>query len=134
MLASLPPFDGTPHAQHSRLILIEDDESVRRSMTMLMRARGYQVDAFRSGVEFLTMHGRHGGHCLLIDYKMPRMDGLEVLRRLRSNEDLTPAIMITGYYSNSLQQRALEAGFKNVIEKPAPPEHLLAKIGEAVSR
>ena len=89
-----------------RLILVEDDESVRRSMTMLLRTRGFQIDAYRSGSEFLTMTGLHGGDCLLIDYKMPRIDGMQ---RIRSNNDQTPGIMITVYYSDSLQRRALRA-------------------------
>ena len=118
----------------SRLVLVEDDENVRRSMTMLLRARGYHIDTYRNGIEFLLMSGQHCGDCLLIDYKMPRVDGLEVIRRTRLQNDKTPAILITGFYSNSLEHRALQAGFENVIEKPARPEHLLAKIGEAMSQ
>ena len=109
-----------------RLILVEDDESVRRSMTMLLRTRGFQIDAYRSGSEFLTMTGLHGGDCLLIDYKMPRIDGIELMQRIRSNNDQTPGIMITGYYSDSLQRRALRAGFSDVLEKPLAPKSLQA--------
>ena len=115
-----------------RLILIEDDENVRRSTTMLLRAHGFHIDAYRSGTEFLLMNGQHGGDCLLIDYKMPRMDGLEVIRRARLQNDDTPAIMITGFYSNILQERALQMGYKFVVEKPAPPEQLLATIRKLV--
>ena len=121
------------HAQSSRLVLIEDDENVRRSMTMLLRARGFQIDAYRSGTEFLTLQGRHGGDCLLIDYKMPRLDGLEVMRRLRAGNDTTPAIMITGYYSDSLLDRARSAGFAEVLEKPATPEALIRMISNTIN-
>jgi len=117
----------------SRLILIEDDENVRRSMTMLLRARGFQIDAYRGGAEFLMMQGQHGGDCLLIDYKMPRLDGLEVMRRLRAGNDQTPGIMITGYYSDSLYKRALLAGFSNVLEKPSTPATLLDLIAKTIN-
>nr|WP_070958559.1 response regulator [Hyphomonas sp. Mor2] len=120
-------------APSSRLVLIEDDENVRRSMTMLLRARGFVIDAYRSGTEFLTLQGRHGGDCLLIDYKMPRLDGLEVMRRLRAGNDQTPAIMITGYYSDSLLARARTAGFAQVLEKPASPEALIQLISETIN-
>lgn len=113
---------------HSRIVLVEDDENVRRSTTMLLRARGFQVDAYRSGAEFLTVRGQHGGDCLLIDYKMPHVDGLEVMRRLRLGNDRTPGIMVTGFYSNSLNQRALQAGFAKVIEKPATPSIVVEAI------
>lgn len=112
----------------SRIVLVEDDENVRRSTTMLLRARGFQVDTYRSGAEFLTMRGQHGGDCLLIDYKMPHVDGLEVMRRVRRGNDRTPGIMVTGFYSNSLIQRALKAGFVKVIEKPATPSIMVEAI------
>ncbi len=121
--ANLPSRDQ--RAIHSRLVLIEDDENVRRSMTMMMRARGYQIDSYRSGTEFLMMRGQHGGDCLLIDYKMPRVDGLEVMRRMREQNDDTPAIMITGYYSATLRDKAISAGYADILEKPATPNAVI---------
>lgn len=114
--------------RNPRLVLVEDDENVRRSMTMMLRARGYMVDVYHSGAEFLLVHGQHGGDCLLIDYKMPRMDGLELLRRLRKHADETPAIMITGYYSGSLKHQAATAGYTDVLEKPVPVDLLISSV------
>lgn len=116
-----------------RLVLIEDDDNVRRAMTMVLRARGFPIDAYRSGTEFLLMRGQHGGDCLLIDYKMPRLDGLEVMKRARAEQDFTPGIMITGYYTDWLQNRAISAGFSDVLEKPATPNSLIAKITAALA-
>lgn len=121
------------HPLPSRLVLVEDDENVRRSMTMLLRARGFKIDAYRSGAEFLMMQGQKDADCLLIDYKMPRIDGLEVMRRLRVQNDHTPAILVTGYYSNSLMQQASEAGFGQVLEKPATPDALIQAINRVAS-
>jgi len=133
MLESSERPERDPRTISSRLVLIEDDENVRRSMTMLLRARGFVIDAYRSGTEFLTLQGRHGGDCLLIDYKMPRLDGLEVMRRLRAGNDTTPGIMITGYYSDSLLARARSVGFSEVLEKPTPPEALIRMISETIN-
>jgi len=117
----------------SRLVLVEDDENVRRSMTMLLRARGFQIDAYRNGTEFLMMQGQHGGDCLLIDYKMPRIDGLEVMRRLRQLDDRTPGIMVTGFYSETLRNRALTAGYTDILEKPSTPGSLIEMIRETLN-
>jgi FixJ family two-component response regulator len=133
MLERSHPSIRAERSPSSRLVLIEDDENVRRSMTMLLRARGFIIDAYRSGTEFLTLQGRHGGDCLLIDYKMPRLDGLEVMRRVRAVNDTTPAIMITGYYSDSLLARARSAGFAEVLEKPATPEALIRMISDTIN-
>lgn len=117
----------------SRLVLVEDDENVRRSMTMLLRARGFQIDAYRTGSELLMMQGLHGGDCLLIDYKMPRLDGLELMRRLRAQKDVTPGLMITGFYSDTLRTKALTAGFSDVLEKPTTPDSLIGMIRRTVN-
>lgn len=117
----------------SRLVLIEDDENVRRATKMMLRARGYKVDAYRTGTEFLLNADDHGCDCLLIDYKMPRVDGLEVMRRLRHRKDRTPAIMITGFYSETLRNKALSAGFSDVLEKPALPNSLVEMIQKTVN-
>ena len=117
----------------SRLVLVEDDENVRRSMTMLLRARGFQIDAYRNGIEFLMMQGQHGGDCLLIDYKMPRIDGLELMRRVRQQDDHTPGIMVTGLYSETLRNRALTAGYTDILEKPSTPGCLIEMIRETLN-
>lgn len=122
-----------PDPAPRRLILIEDDENVRRSTTMLLRARGFQIDAYRNASEFLMMSGDHGGDCLLIDYKMPRIDGLELMQRIRELNDQTPGIMVTGFYSDSLKQRAIDAGFTDVLEKPTTPSALETMIEAVLS-
>jgi len=101
-------------------------------MTMSLRARGFHIDAYRSGVEFLMMNGQHGGDCLIFDYKMPRIDGLELMRRTRDLDDYTPGIMITGFFSSSLQDRAILAGFKGILEKPVLPQYLEKVVLELV--
>ena len=123
-----PSSSFVPKEAFSRLILVEDDENVRRSMTMAMRARGFRMDSYRNATEFLMMNGQHGGDCMIIDYKMPRIDGLELMRRIRQLDDATPGIMITGFYSNHLKERALHVGYADVLEKPTTPLSLEKRI------
>lgn len=132
MATEIEHTTATASIPRGRIILVEDDDNVRRSTTMMLRARGFQIDTFRSATEFLLMDGRHGGDCLLIDYKMPRIDGLELMRRLRAIDDQTPAIMITGYYSDSLQARAISVGYTSIIEKPTSPAALIDLIRETI--
>jgi len=126
-------FPRNDRAESTRLVLVEDDENVRRSMTMLLRSRGFQIDAYRSATELLLMQGAHGGDCLLIDYKMPRVDGLQLMSRLRELNDQTPSIMITGYYSETLRNRALTAGFTDVLEKPAQPTAIIDMVNQILN-
>ena len=126
------PTSLAPNKALSRLILVEDDENVRRSMTMAMRARGFRIDSYRNATEFLMMNGQHGGDCMIIDYKMPRVDGLELMHRIRNLNDLTPGIMITGFYSNHLRDRALQAGYADVLEKPTTPFSLEKTIRDLI--
>ncbi|MEM9939666.1 MAG: response regulator [Pseudomonadota bacterium] len=112
----------------TRIVLIEDDADVSRSLALFLRARGAMVEIYKDGRAFLLNHTEHSGHCILSDYKMPLLDGLELIRRLRALGDTTPAIMITGYYSNTLKARAIEAGYTDVLEKPTPPDILMQRI------
>ncbi|MEM7328375.1 MAG: response regulator [Pseudomonadota bacterium] len=132
MPQSTSAFSAPDAISPTRLILVEDNQDVRRAMTMMLRARGFSIDTYRSGTEFLMRRLEHGGDCLLIDYKMPRIDGLEVMRRLRAGRDTTPGIMVTGYYSETLRQRALDAGYAEVFEKPTLPTALVAMIQKAI--
>ena len=109
-----------------KLVLVEDDDAVRRSITLMLRAHGFSIEAYHSGAELLCNRILPDADCFLIDYKMPGVDGLDLLGRLRSAGLLAPALMITGYVSTTLEARARAAGYSDIIEKP-PPERLLVE-------
>lgn len=123
--------DRTSSLSSQRVVLIDDDENVRRSTTMMLRARGIHVDVYNDGVELLANKSDHNAQCLLIDYKMPRLDGLRVMERLRASGDLTPGLMVTGYYSKTLEHRAIGAGYLALLEKPIMPGRLIEAISDA---
>lgn len=105
-----------------KIVVVEDSEAVRRSLTLLLRTRGFAVEAFASAVELIGLRRVPDADCLLIDYKLPRMDGLALLPQLRAAGCTAPAILITGYFTNELKSRALQAGFDCIMDKP--PERL----------
>lgn len=116
-----------------RVVVIEDDDSVRRSLTMMLRARGFTVKVYRSGVELLSNRTPIDAHCMLVDYKMPRVDGLTLLSRLREAGNVTPALMMTGFFSSTLRGRALDAGYSEVLEKPMHSASLMSWISGTIA-
>ena len=109
---------GDASLDSGKIVLVEDDDDVRRSLTLLLRARGFTVEVYRSGVELLSNRRLPDADCYVIDYKMPRIDGLELIAKLRAIGLTIPALLITGFFSNTLKARACEAGYHDVIEKP----------------
>lgn len=114
-----------------RIALVEDDEEVRYSLMMLLRSRGFAVDSYRNGMEILMNQPSLQVDCLLIDYKLPRFDGIDLLEKMRVAGTTTPAVLITGYYSPNLKERALKAGFMDVVEKSSKPQDVLNCLASA---
>lgn len=109
--------------------VIDDSEAVRRSLSVLLTARGYAAMGFAGGVEFLASPLRSSFDYLLIDYKMEEMSGVEVLRALRGEGVETPAAMVSGWETSGLERLALESGFTAFIRKPMLDHILFSLIG-----
>ncbi len=112
----------------ARILLVEDHEEVRNSLTLVLRSNGFAVDSYRNGIELLSTRITPYADCLLIDYKMPIMDGLEVLRRIRAKGLMAPALMITGVASTTLKDKAHSSGFSGVLLKPLIAGKLISEI------
>jgi len=119
-----------PPQWRAKLILIEDEETVRVSMQMLLRAKGFYVKAYISGADYLAHSPAETADCFLIDYRMPGMNGLDLVRSLRRQACSTPIILLTGYYSGSLSVQAPQAGIMHIFEKPIEVPALLSRIEE----
>jgi two-component system, LuxR family, response regulator FixJ len=100
------------------VILVDDNAAVRKSLKFSMESEGLTVEVYQSGAELLARSGPPQNACLVIDYVMPEMDGIELLRRLRERHVTAPAIMITPQATAELRERAARTGFSGVIEKP----------------
>ncbi|AJP73046.1 response regulator FixJ [Sphingomonas hengshuiensis] len=114
--------------------LVDDEESIRRSAGFMLRTSGYDVKAYASGVEFLKeVKGVEPG-CILLDVRMPEMDGLEVQAELNARGVAMPVIVLTGHGDINTAVAAMKQGAVDFIEKPFEKALLLRAIEAAFER
>ncbi len=114
--------------------LIDDEEAIRRSGSFMLKTAGFQVQSYESGVEFLKHAKTVETGCILIDIRMPHMDGLEVQQALIEQGITLPLIVMTGHGDVALAVRAMKAGAVDFIEKPFEKAVLVAALNEGFSR
>jgi two-component system response regulator FixJ len=114
--------------------LVDDDDAVRRSAGFMLRTSGYTVKTFESGVHFLKDVKELEAGCVLLDVRMPGMDGLEVQRELRAKGIPYPVIVMTGHGDISVAVQAMKTGAVDFIEKPFEKAVLLGAIEEGFAR
>src|SRR5208337_2460164 len=98
--------------------IVDDDEAVRNSLSVLLATEGYAVRTFGSAPEFLAAASSLPAGCLIVDLHMPEMDGLDLQQRLIERALHFPMIVITGHGDVALAVRAMKAGAIDFIEKP----------------
>ncbi|MEM9739720.1 MAG: response regulator [Pseudomonadota bacterium] len=125
------PEETTPTSRN-RIVVIEDSEPVRKSLELLLRTRGYDVETFEDGEDLLKGKDIPDADCFLIDFRLPNLDGIQVLEGLRDGGYAGPAILITASASAELKTRAKAAGFLTVIEKPPHSLSFINEIARAV--
>lgn len=108
--------------------VVDDEVAVHKTVTRLLRGFKVQVITFTSAQEFLTYFSDHNCHLLIVDFKMPEMDGLELLQKVKAMAPWLQTIMITGCGSVPLAVKALKMGACDFIEKPLEREVFLASI------
>jgi two-component system response regulator FixJ len=112
--------------------VIDDEEAVRDSVTLLLEARGFVVQSFASGAEFLKVAPSVGLGCVITDMRMPGIDGVELLNGLRERDVRLPVIVMTAQDEMSLAVQALKAGAVDFIEKPFPARLLVDAVLSAL--
>lgn len=118
-----------------RIVHVVDDEaSIRRSTSFILKTSGYDVETYVSGEDFLKDVGRVEPGCILLDVRMPDIDGLEVQRILNERGIAMPVIVFTGHGDISIAVQAMRAGAVDFIEKPFDKPALLAGIEMAFAR
>lgn len=114
--------------------LVDDDEAIRRSVGFMLKTSGFHVRTYESGVELLKAAPNLEPGCVLLDIRMPAMDGLEVQAALRDKGVTLPVIIMTGHGDVSLAVQAMKAGAVDFIEKPFEKAVLLSAIEHGVER
>lgn len=112
--------------------VVDDDEGVRDSLSMLLEMNGYKAATYSSGTEFLQAVQQLEPGCVLLDIHMPGLSGLEVQRRLRQDSSPFPVIVMTGQGDIGMAVAAMKAGASDFVEKPYSNEQLLAAIDAAL--
>lgn len=110
-----------------RILLVDDDPGIRESLKFSLELEGFAVEVFASGEFLANLPNFPDASCLVLDYKLPGMDGLTLLALLRRKGVTQPAVLITGLGSRAIRGRAAEAGVM-VIEKPLLCDALSAAI------
>jgi two-component system response regulator FixJ len=119
----------------ARLIhLVDDEAAIRRSAGFMLKTSGFQVRTYESGVELLKVSAELEPGCIILDIRMPGMDGLEVQQALRDRGVGHPLIIMTGHGDVSLAVKAMKAGAIDFIEKPFEKAALLAAIEQGMAR
>jgi two-component system response regulator FixJ len=114
--------------------IVDDDDSVRRSTAFMLKHAGYRVESHVSGVAFLKEAKSAERGCVLLDVRMPEMDGLQVQQEMAAHGIDMPVVILTGHGDIALAVKAMRDGAVNFIEKPYEKEELLRAIEEAYAR
>ena|SRR5262245_49479611 len=113
--------------------VVDDDTSVRESLQCLIRSFGFAVEAFASAEEFLNSGNLHNTRCMILDVRMPVMNGPELQRRLAASHREIPVIFITAHGDEAARSQALKDGAVDYLIKPFREEALLHAIRVAMN-
>ena len=113
--------------------IVDDDQSVRDSISSLLRSAGYKTIDFPSAEAFLTSNHRDEPQCLVLDVVMPGLNGIELQKQLRARDCLTPVIFMTARADDDeVRTAALRGGARAFLGKPFSDHILLTAIGSAL--
>ena len=116
-----------------RILLAEDERSLSRAITALLERSNYSVDPVYDGVEALDYLAGGNYDALILDIMMPKMDGMEVLHRLRAQGDLIPVLLLTAKSEIADKVHGLDSGANDYLTKPFATAELLARL-RAITR
>ncbi|MBI1314262.1 response regulator [bacterium] len=114
------------------VFVVDDDAAIRDSLTYLLKAVGHEVEVFEDAQGFLAAYSIAWPGCLILDVRMPGMDGLELQRLLARDAPRLPVIMLTAHGDLPMAVDSMRAGAWHFVEKPYDRKRLLSIINEAL--
>ncbi len=117
-----------------RILIVDDEENIGRSLRMILEREGYQVAVCRSGGEFRAHPDRGRADAYLLDVRLPDSNGIDLLRSLRQNEITAPVVMISGHGTIADAVEATRAGAFDFLEKPLSRDKVLLSLGNALEQ
>jgi FixJ family two-component response regulator len=116
------------------VLVVDDDASVRKALTRLIQSAGLKVKAFASAREFLDQAPPEGLACLVLDVRMPGLNGLDLQAEMTARNLQTPIIFLTGHGDVPLSVKAMKGGALDFLTKPFKDKDLLGVIKEALQK
>src|SRR6516164_1690388 len=116
------------------VFVVDDDISVRESLELLIRKQGWHPETFTSAQEFLARPRLLAPSCLVLDFSLPGLNGLELQKRVAVERTCMPIIFITGFANVPMTVEAMKAGAVEFLTKPFTNESLLGAIRNAIER
>jgi len=117
----------------TRVLVVDDEDAIRNGLVSALRRANFEVVEARDGVDALAKVEKHRPDIIVLDILMPVMDGREVCRRLRQDEDWTPVIMLTSDHETDTVKRTLALGADGYVVKPVSTTTLVARVKETLS-
>jgi two-component system KDP operon response regulator KdpE len=119
--------------QQARILLVDDEPAIQRSVSHLLRARGYDVQMAATGADALKRFAEHPADLIVLDLGLPDIEGTEVCRRIRA-ASVVPIVVLSARGTEADKVNALDLGADDYITKPFGPNELLARIRVALRR
>jgi FixJ family two-component response regulator len=129
-----PASGAAPDVGEGVVFVVDDDAGIRSALRRLLKLHGLMVELFASGGEFLDRANLRRSGCLLLDVRMPGMNGLEVQAQLNERRIPLPVIFLTGASDIPMAVAAMRQGAVDFIEKPFDNRHLLARVRQALDQ
>ena len=120
--------------QRPTVFLVDDDASVRKSLSRLLRSADLQVETFASAHDFLTREHSEGNGCLVLDIRMPGLSGTDLFNELRKADYSMPVVFLTGHGDIPTGVQAIKEGAADFLTKPVDEEELLNAVRAALAR
>ena len=121
-------------AHRGKVYVIDDDEAMRDSLGFLLAAADFQVSLFKTALDFLEALPTLDFGCVVSDVRMPDIDGIELLKRLKAGGSLFPVVIMTGHGDVPLAVEAMKLGAMDFLEKPFEDDRLIGMIEAALRR